>query len=64
MGYMFTPAPLHYNEALFFSEDQQQQGKSRFPKFMVKVEFQKQAFLFHFNKLHYAECCEALFSLV
>lgn len=49
MDYMCTSAPLRYNEALLFGGDQQQQGKSRLPKFMVKAEFQKQAFLFHFT---------------
>lgn len=60
---MCTPAPLHYNEALFFDEDQKK-GKSSFFEWMVKATLQKQAFLFHFNKLIYARYCEALFPLV
>jgi len=61
MDYMRTPAPLHYNEALHFGVDQQQQTKSRLPKLMVQTKFQKQAFLFHFDELYYTECCEAYF---
>lgn len=50
---MCTPAPLHYNEDLFFDEDQKQ-GKFSLFKWMVKVEFQKKTFLFHFSKPFYA----------